>query len=326
MSRFFKTTESGSFEYAARMLDPFRLRSSWFVALFAFALAGCPKSESKPSADKSSADDKKGDDKKTSKDDEGDDDDKTADDEGDDKDDKKAGDDAPTTIDPSKPPTSQEWNDGDEIAAGDDDIGCEVKGVREWVRVSCRKKSPGGGAPSDVDVLRGKTKDTFVFVGNGVTSLVAPVVPGTDVEARFAWTDVVYHVELAWPKGKPKPKTLVDFDKTDESPTAALGDKTCSCYKKINPGAKCDDSDSGWSVTSSNPFCESTYVADCEKLVECARGEPGANPKCPQGYVLSGLGFSCAKECPDGQGCPAGQQCGVGDGAANGKMICFEPN
>jgi hypothetical protein len=302
------------------------------VLSFVAALSvGCPKSETKSDDKSSSADKKKDDDKPTKKDESGDDDDKkTDDDKGDDKkdddkgDDKKGGDDAPTTIERSKAPSVAEWNAGDTIDAGDDDVGCEVKGVREWVRVSCRKNSPGGGTPTDVQVLHGKSKETFVFVGAGVTSVVAPVIPGTDIEARFSWSDVVYHVDLYWPKGKAKPKTLVDFDKTDEAPTAPVGQKTCDCYKAQHPGGVCKDSDEGWTITSVNPYCESTYASDCEKLIECAHGEPGVSVKCPDGMVLAGMGQSCEPSCNGGK-CPDGLTCVDGQMAAQGHKVCEEP-
>lgn len=222
----------------------------------------------------------------------------------------------------TKVPTLAEWNAASDAKVVGNDCNCEVRTVREWARVSCRKKSPGGGDPSGVAVERGKTKDTYVFSSKGVASLVTPLLPGTDLEAKFSWTNVVYAVHVAWPKDHDKPETIARFTKTDDEPTKPLGVATCDCHKKQG-GKKCDDSDESWTITNQNPWCEASYAKDCEKMIACARGEPGAMPKCPSDHQVVYPGNFCAKKCKAASDCAKGQTCAEFP-EGSGKMLCTE--
>lgn len=210
--------------------------------------------------------------------------------------------------DRTKVPTLAEWNAATDAKVAGNDCNCEVRAVREWARVSCRKKSPGGGDPTGVAVERGKTKDTFVFASKSVASIVTPLLPGTDLEAKFSWSDVVYAVRVAWPKDHEKPESFVHFTKTDDPPQKPLGVATCECHKKQG-GKKCDDSDENWTITNQNPWCEQSYPKDCEKLIGCARGEPGAMPHCPSDHQLMYPGNYCLKKCKSAKDCDKGETC-----------------
>ncbi len=307
---------------------------------------GCPKDEKKD--DKSSESDKKDKDKKKK----GDDDDKDDDDKGgkgkgkkkgDDKDDKAdkgddKGDDkdeAPkpkkleipkdtVTVERSKAPTVAEWNAAADVETKGNEVGCEVRTVREWLRISCRKKSPTGGEPTAVWVARGKHKETLFFVAKGVTSMVTPFLPGTDMQALYSWSDVVYAADIVWPHGKDKPKVMASFHKSDEKPVEGIQSTgTCECFKQIYKKTKCDDNDDDWKITAVNHWCEATYAKQCQEMMECSRGEPGRWPKCPKGYTNAGMGHYCQKLCDDGK-CPAGFSCVDGEIAAQGKKVCEE--
>lgn len=221
----------------------------------------------------------------------------------------------------TKTPTVGEWNAAPEAKAKGNDVGCEVKEVREWVRVSCRKKSPGGGDPTSVAIERGRNKETFTFATKGITSVVTPLLPGTDLLAKYSFSDVVWAVRLAWPKGEKRPVEFAHFVKTDDPPQKPLGAATCACFQKVNKGAKCEDADDKWQVVQQNPWCERTFANDCDSMIGCATGAPGARPKCPDGHLASITNY-CLKVCKTTADCPQGFACEpYVDGE---KSVCLE--
>jgi hypothetical protein len=278
--------------------------------LVALSLLGCPKDEAKKSSEKSEEKSEKADKKKDkADDDEGDEPKKKkkkSDDDEEPSDKKKAAEEVKAP-ERTKTPTVAEWNAAPDVKASGNVVNCEVRAVREWVRVSCRKPSPGGGTPTAVVVERGKSKETFVYANKGVASVVAPLLPGTDLEAKFSWTDVVYAVRIAWKKTEARPDVWAHFVKTDDPPTKPLGVATCECFKKLTKG-KCDDSDTGWQITSQNPWCEASYPDNCTKLVECSRGEPGSGPICPSTHAFMYPNW-CARKCKKDGDCSAGYKC-----------------
>ncbi|MGZ3421770.1 MAG: hypothetical protein ACXVEF_04510 [Polyangiales bacterium] len=291
------------------------------LLLLALSTVGCPKDEkSSPKEEKSDKAEKKkdkGDDEKPKK--KGDDEEKKGDDEDKPKKKKKADVAAPER---TKTPTVAEWNAAKDLTVDDNDVGCEVRAVREWARVSCRKKSPGGGEPSGIAVFSGKSKETFVFSKPGVQSIVTPLLPGTRTIAKISWTDVVYAVRIEWAKDEERPEVWAHFAKTDDEPTKLPGLAMCECYKGAPWKGKCVEGDDGWSITNQNPACEKTFKGDCEKMVACGRGEPGAMPKCDKGDVLIYPGNVCAKECKAASDCSKGQTCE--EIPMGGKKACTE--
>ena len=300
------------------------------VLLLAGLAVGCPKSEEKKDDKPASKDDKKKDDGDKKKDDgdkKKDDDDKKKGD-----DDKKKGDDKdeakkpPPKDDPmperTKVPSKADFDKVADAKARGNDVGCEVRAKDEWVRVSCRKPSSMGGKPTAVWVTRGKSKDTYLYANNGVTSVVAPLLPGTDLEAKFSWADVVYSVQIRWLKGQGKPDDVAHFLKTEDKPvTTTTTGATCTCFKKLHTGEKCEDSNPNWQIVSINPWCEMSWADDCDKLIGCATGAPGGAPKCPKGMLVVYPGNFCAKECKADSACAKGEKC-LEHPLMAGKNIC----
>lgn len=113
----------------------------------------------------------------------------------------------------SQVPTVAEWDAAKEVTVkGSTDAGCETKKVREWVRVSCRKNNKAGGKPKAVTVSKGKDANVYTYATDGVvTSLVFPFVNGTDLEAKFTWSDGSKTFKSQWPKGAPEPPSKGEF-------------------------------------------------------------------------------------------------------------------
>ncbi len=110
-------------------------------------------------------------------------------------------------------PTTGEWDGVPEVTVlGSSALGCETKGVREWVRVSCRGDEPARGKPIAVKVERGGGAETFVFSSGGVASLVFPFEVGTDVQALFTWERQRHRMISQWPRGAPQPTAYGKFN------------------------------------------------------------------------------------------------------------------
>lgn len=206
-------------------------------------------------------------------------------------------------------PTLAEWNTQQKevTVKGSTALNCETKIVREYLRVSCKGKNDTGGTPTDIVINKGGHGETFTYVNGGVASLIVPFVEGTNFEAYFGWTDKGHDLAISWPRGSKQPEVVGVF-KGAKSPLSAheqspLADKLCSCHKKVTSSTTCEDL-----LGSPNVDCDRTYGNDCEKLLECSRGEPGADAMCLPGYSIAYLG-RCLKLCMDGKGCPAKQVC-----------------
>lgn len=188
---------------------------------------------------------------------------------------------------------------------GSSALHCETKMIREWLRITCRGKNDTGGAPTTVVVYHGGRGETVAFAAGGVTSLITPVLEGTDFDAKFSWTDKSHPLVIKWPRGAQRPAVLGEFlgaasplDGT--APSAAL----CECHKRLTHAAECSE------APMAQPDCEHSYPTSCEKLLACARGEPGAWPTCPSGKRNAGVTGWCASVCGPGKpSCGAGTEC-----------------
>lgn len=216
----------------------------------------------------------------------------------------------PTRPGRSPAPTLDEWNaqQKEVTVKGSSALKCETKIVREYLRITCRGKNDTGGTPTGVVIRKGGHGEAFAFVGAGVTSLVVPFAEGTDFAADFSWTDKSHTLTVAWPRGSAKPVIVGAFEGAksplDTKSDEALAAKLCECHKKVRAQTTCDDL-----IGGPNGDCDRTYGNNCELLLECSRGEPGAFPKCLPGYRNAFTGF-CYKECGAGKpACGAGETC-----------------
>ena len=225
-----------------------------------------------------------------------------------------AGDSAPAkTVVPagrSPAPTLQEWSTMKQevTVKGSSALGCETKIVREYLRVSCRGKNDSGGTPTTVKVQKGGRGEALAFASGGITSLIVPYVEGIDFEADFSWTDKSHKLVVKWPHRAPKPAVVGVFEGAKSPLDAAAGGndaKLCDCFKKVMGAASCQEM-----IGSASTDCDRTYGSDCQALLECARGEPGREPKCLPGFTNWGAVRQCQQDCGPGKpACPAGTEC-----------------
>lgn len=131
----------------------------------------------------------------------------------------------------SNPPSIAEWLTGRLVTvAGLPDPPCTARRLGEWLRIACEGTSATGGTPSDLRLLDARAIKTevgstgivhvawklgrdSVYTANGarILSLVCPFVEGSEVRARFAWTDGAGTLVVRWPKGLPEPDPIGVF-------------------------------------------------------------------------------------------------------------------
>jgi hypothetical protein len=205
-------------------------------------------------------------------------------------------------------PTLAEWTTQKKevTVKGSSALKCETKMVREYLRISCHDKNDTGGTPTNVQVTKGG-REALTFSAGGVTSLIIPYVEGTHLEATFSWTDKGYPLTIEWPKGAKMPTVLGAFAGA-RSPLdgTAQGDsqKLCDCHKKVTGSKSCEDV-----FGEANADCDRTYGNDCQMLLACARGEPGAAPHCLPGFLNGIPTGQCMKICKASSDCPKGHSC-----------------
>lgn len=210
----------------------------------------------------------------------------------------------------SSPPTLAEWNSQQKevTVKGSSALNCETKIVREYLRVSCHGKNDTGGTPTGIVIKKGGRGEAFTYTGGGIASLVVPFVEGIDFAADFSWSDKSHTLTAKWPRGSKRPEIVGVFEGAqsplDLHSEAQLAEKLCACHKKVTKETTCDNM-----ISSTNIDCDLTYGNDCERLLECSRGEPGVSPRCRPGYVNAVMGF-CQPVCGEGKPpCPSGESC-----------------
>lgn len=214
----------------------------------------------------------------------------------------------PTTR--SAVPTADEWEASQTYPVdGAAELGCDGKIIREWLRVSCRGSAPDAGAVTTLRAFPNYggrdphvpdlDKETFVYEGAGVASVVLPVVARANVKVDFSWANERHELYVQRTN-----RVAVYFDLRASEPFVATPAYRhfCDCWRKVTKRSNCDDE-----LASGNEDCERTYGRDCIKIIECNHFEPSAPPACLPGFRY--LPFSCQRVCKTNAQCEAGLVC-----------------
>lgn len=117
---------------------------------------------------------------------------------------------------PSKPPKPGDWNAAPDVEVRNAErLGCEVRLVREWIRVSCRTTED---TASQVNALRwlepsSKPPDFYDMVRPGtLASVVFPIRRETEVRIEFVWSDFSRVLTVVWKPGTPRPAIYFSAD------------------------------------------------------------------------------------------------------------------
>jgi hypothetical protein len=234
----------------------------------------------------------------------------------------------------SKAPTPEEWDDlRMATIKGALALRCEVKLLREWLRVRCKGKNDNGGTPAGIHITKGEGPDTVAYHQGAVMSLVTPFVDGTDLQATFAWSDQSYPLTIQWPSGARKPRVLGVFDGAPSPPFPfkdddfsidsyvftsydelerwmKMYDRLCNCYKQNLNVTTCHSfaAPNFFGHWNPNGDCDRSYGNDCTKLMSCSTVWPSVHPLCLPGHIL-GPWNRCFKECRATSDCPRGRVC-----------------
>jgi hypothetical protein len=115
-------------------------------------------------------------------------------------------------------PELAEWGKAREISVkGSGKLACETKMVREWLRVMCVNRNAEDGAPVGIAISKGRhdhAKGENLRAVNDITTLIMPVVPGTDAEIDFKWANGGHALTVRWPEDRPVSDRIIAFDYT----------------------------------------------------------------------------------------------------------------
>ena len=208
----------------------------------------------------------------------------------------------------SRAPTLDEWKSAKKLQVRDASLlGCVAESVREWVRVSCRKPSIGGGRPANVTVLS-PANGVLTFANGGVTSVQFRYGRGFELDALFTFggQQSIMPLEIRWPVASPEQPSRIGKFVGVPRVTQAEHDKACACLDDIMRSA--------CTVGYFAPEClrqvEDTLT--CTTLIQCQNAEPSGVAKCAEGETHDGPcpTCRCARICKADRDCPQGFVCG----------------
>jgi len=173
--------------------------------------------------------------------------------------------------------------------------GCDATEAAEWLRIYCFVGRKAPARPLGVKVIQGGRGDVMTFTMPRAMLFMAAYKPGDKLAVDFAWSDRVQRLEetdkgLKFRPGRPP---------TADDPTGPtpLETKLFACLKETK-----QMDEAGYKLmVGAEPDCERTYGDDCERLVECAKGDPASPPDCPRGSVNAGVLGRCHALCGPGR-------------------------
>jgi hypothetical protein len=223
-------------------------------------------------------------------------------------------------------PTVADWKGASKLSLdGAEWVSCVAEGVREWVRVSCRGEGRAG-TPISVMVTRGKGPDVVTYMKDGVTSVLFRFVPGTDLEAIFAWNEdegdsPMLPLAVRWPKeASAAPSPIGAFAGVPASLSPERRRAECDCYWQRREIADHATRPSATDPCKGAP--EHTFRLDCLRtetgapscptLIGCTQfPSPDVLVRCAPGsvHVTASPTAYCGRACSAGEPCPPGFTC-----------------
>jgi len=176
---------------------------------------------------------------------------------------------APAPAGPSAPPAAQEWAGATPAnVANAGAAGCEVKQLREWIRVACGFAGRDSGAPVDINITRQGTREAMK-TATGATTLVYPWEAGQNLEAVFSWEKQTRGFTANWPAGSPPPAAVGMFGPPNERRV-----DQCDTDRDCGVGRQCCLTTSGRGLCnpSGKEVCRSQNLyTKCNTDAECRR-------------------------------------------------------
>jgi hypothetical protein len=174
---------------------------------------------------------------------------------------------------------------------------------KDWVQVVCvnrGRKLASPILPRGVKVVEGGRGDAMTFTAPQGMMVLAPVPAGDRLAVDFVWPEKVVRLVVSDDGLAYLPPRPVAAE--DPAGPSALEAKLLTCL----------DPKGSWRgheipQLGADADCARTYGDDCERLLECARGDPASPPDCPRGFVSIGPLNRCHQRCGPTQPCAHGR-------------------
>ena len=203
-------------------------------------------------------------------------------------------------------PTAADWKRVREVVVhGSDAAGCSTHMVHEWLLVDCKRKGDDGPATVGIAIIEGGHGEAFITGAEGEMVLLVPVLEGDHLQADFSWADRTQRLSADFAKGSRFPDMA--FGRASKKEPSAFDpplsvEPFCSCMKTRSEfEAQCVGS-----ILAPNPDCAAAFEKDCDRLLSCLEGDPGAQPACEDGQAHAGTLGRCAALCSDDRPCKKG--------------------
>ncbi len=220
-------------------------------------------------------------------------------------------------------------------------LGCEARGVGDWVRVRCSDLSYLGAPP-----WRASVDDASSGIQPKLSQRLGDVqlswrhTEGSTLHASFIWFPHIVRMRSEWPKGSPRPQIVARFVNVPTRSAKEIIHAACECPPRLGPdlllksaGYSCESpSLTSDGIDAWEPECMRQLELDCQEFNECLTHEPSGGRPCADDEHPTGLGAftSCHKKCDDTRRCPSGfscedayEQAPMGDPPAERPFACF---
>jgi hypothetical protein len=204
----------------------------------------------------------------------------------------------------SAPPSLAEWTSAPKLKIVDAPKGCVGQGVREWVRVVCRKASGGKIAPTSLAIADGGHGEASVLRFGDLASFVAPLLGQDVLLADFAWDRSKRRLRVT---RNANGAIAMKFGKPEKLPAALTtttegAELMCACSLAVTKDASCASA-----IGAPDADCTRTYQGDCPRLLSCAQGDRSVAPKCLDGWLNAGAANHCYRACSTSSPCTVGK-------------------
>lgn len=131
----------------------------------------------------------------------------------------------------SRLPAVRDWkHKGQTVQVdGADQLGCEARMIREWIRLSCTGGKGELGKPETAETKQQAGAPAYIFARKGeAIRIETQLVPGRTYQAELGFHDGKRVFEIRWPKGQARPRVHMvapEATQDDKKGHSTKGDK-----------------------------------------------------------------------------------------------------
>jgi hypothetical protein len=176
--------------------------------------------------------------------------------------------------------------------------GCELRRVREWIRIACAGDGPT--APIGAAVESGGRSEALITRFGSMAAVLAPVLAGDSLAVVVSFAKNRQRIVVSrssngdWLVDAAVPKLDAAVALTTEG-----AERLCACHAEQTGDASC-----AAVIGAPDRDCARTYD-DCARLVACSAASPESPPRCLPGWLHAGSTGHCFESC-SGSACSTG--------------------